>query len=61
MPVQPCTAIVDGTRRSGRRWGKEGKCYPCSRDGDCAEAHRKAEAQGKAIEEEHAARKARKR
>ena len=46
MPVQPCT--TEG--REGRRWGKTGKCYPCDGD-DCADAHAKAEAQGKAIGE----------
>lgn len=54
MPVQPCTVTVNGEQKPGRRWGKRGKCYPCKKDGnswDCAEAHRKAEAQGKAIGE----------
>jgi hypothetical protein len=45
MPVQPCTT----NGKNGRRWGKEGKCYPCSSDGDCADAQRKAAAQGRAI------------
>ena len=54
MPVQPCQ--TEG--RKGRRWGDQGKCYPCSGD-DCADAHRKAEAQGKAIGEQAAQLKAR--
>jgi hypothetical protein len=47
MPVQDCTT-EDG--RPGRSYGPKGHCYPCDGD-DCAEAHRKAEAQGKAIGE----------
>lgn len=49
MPVKPCQ--IDG--RPGRKWGDEGKCYPCKRDGDgwdCSEAEEKAKRQGRAIQ-----------
>lgn len=50
MPVGPCTTEYGDP---GRRWGNTGTCYPCSLrpDGtwDCADAHRRAAAQGAAI------------
>lgn len=54
MPVEPCTATVEGQSRAGRRWGKEGHCYPCDKDGDCSGAESKAVAQGRAIESQKA-------
>lgn len=55
MPVTECTTTVNGEQRPGRKWGREGKCYPCRKasDGswDCAGAARKAAKQGRAIGE----------
>lgn len=50
MPVKRCQS----DNKEGRKWGDEGKCYPCSKtdDGwDCKGATQKALAQARAMGE----------